>query len=119
MRSLGRDERLNVLSDINPEVAQFLVEEYANEACPSDGEVYCKIRRYHFQRNLNFEMRWWARLRGNRAQNLRSLLRHDEIRAAFDALLDLPGLWYGMQLSTIHKMMGLRFDEVSKTSLHH
>jgi hypothetical protein len=57
-------------------------------------------------------MRWWARLNGNRMQNLKMLLQHDELRAAFDALLDIPGLWYGMQLTTIHKMLALKFDEV-------
>jgi Protein of unknown function (DUF3723) len=105
-----------VFSDISHEVQQFLIEEYSNEATPTDGEIYRKIRQYHFQRNLNFEMRWWARLRGNRAQNLKSLLRHDELRAAFDALLDVPGLWDGMQLTTIHKMMALKFDEIGPIS---
>jgi hypothetical protein len=36
--------------------------------------------------------------------------------AAFDALLDVPGLWDGMQLTTIHKMMALKFDEVGPIS---
>lgn len=101
-----------MVPDISHEVQQFLIEEYSNEAIPTDGEIYRNIRQYHFQRNLSFEMRWWARLRGNRAQNLKSLLRHNEIRAGFDALLDVPGLWHGMQLTTIHKMLALKFDEV-------
>ena len=100
-------------TDISHEVLQFLVEEYSNEATPTDGEIYCKIRQYHFRRNLTFEMRWWARLRGNRPQNLKSLLQHDELRAAFDALLDMTGLWGGMQLTTIHKAMAMKLDEVS------
>ena len=100
-------------SDISHDVLQFLTEEYSNEAARKDGEIYRKIRQYHFERNLSFEMRWWARLKGNRAQNLKSILRHDEIRAAFDALLDMPGQWDGMQLTTIHKMMALKFDEVA------
>ena len=98
--------------DISHQVQQFLIEEYSNEAPRKDGEIYRKIRQYHFQRNLSFEIRWWARLRGNRAKNLKALLRHDEIRSAFGALLDVTGLWEGIQLTTIHKMMALKFDEV-------
>ena len=44
--------------------------------------------------------------------DLKSILRHDQITAAFDALLDMPGQWNGMQFTTIHKMMALKFDEV-------
>jgi Protein of unknown function (DUF3723) len=58
-------------------------------------------------------MRWWARLRGNRLNNLKGLLRHPELTAAFDALLNIPGLWGGMQLTTIHSLIALKFDEVS------
>lgn len=100
------------IPDITHEVQQFLIEEYSNEETPTDGEIYRKIRQYHFQRNLNFEMRWWARLRGSRTRNLKALLRHAEFTAAFDALLDVPGLWSGMQLTTIHKMIALRSEEV-------
>ena len=99
-------------TDISLDLSQFLTEEYSNEAIRTDGEIYRKIRQYHFERNLSFKMRWWARLKGNRAQNLKSILRHDDIRAAFDALLDIPGQWIGMRLTTIHKMMALKFDEV-------
>ena len=102
----------SAFSDISHQVQQFLIEEYSNEAPRTDGEIYRKIRQYYFQRNLSFEMRWWARLRGNRAKNLKALLRHDKIRSAFDALLDVTGLWQGMQLTTIHKMMALKFDDV-------
>lgn len=108
----GRDLDFADYGDINRDVAQFLIEEYANEADPTDGEIYCKIRKYHFERNLNFERRWWARLKGSRLRGLQRLLRHDEIRSAFDNLLDIPGQWYGMQLTTVNKMMGMKFEEV-------
>jgi Protein of unknown function (DUF3723) len=62
--------------DLSPEVRQYLIEEYSNEKVPSDGEIYRKIRQYHFQRNLSFEARWWARLKGCRARNLTTLLKH-------------------------------------------
>jgi hypothetical protein len=37
------------------------------------------------KKNPTFELRWWARLEGNRAKNLRSLFRNYELTAAFDA----------------------------------
>jgi hypothetical protein len=51
------------------------------------------MRRYHFQRNLGFEMRWKARLRGKRQSNLLTLIHNEPLMAAFDDLLDIPGLW--------------------------
>ncbi|KAI9769847.1 MAG: hypothetical protein M1840_003841 [Geoglossum simile] len=99
------------LADANRELKTCLIEEYSNEEKPSDGEIYCKIRHYHFQRNHSLEMRWWARLRGNRAKNLNTLLRHSDLTNAFDALLDIRGLWDGMMITTLHKMMAMKCDE--------
>ncbi len=46
--------------DISSKLRTLLTEEYANEAKPSDGEAYQKIREYHFQEQFNLEMRWWT-----------------------------------------------------------
>jgi len=102
------------LLDANREVQTCLIEEYSNEEKPTDGELYRKVRQYHFQHNLSFEMWRRARLRGNREQNLGGLLRYVEFTVAFDALLGIPGLWGGMKLTTLHKMIALKCDEVSK-----
>lgn len=48
--------------DISSKLRTLLTEEYANEAKPSDGEAYQKIREYHFQEQFNLEMQWWTRL---------------------------------------------------------
>jgi hypothetical protein len=32
-------------------------------------------------------------------------------------LLDIPGLWGGMRISTIHKMVALKCDEVGRCPL--
>jgi hypothetical protein len=72
------------------------------------------MRRYHFQRNFAFEMRWKARLRGKRQECLVSLTRNERMLAAFDDLLDIPGLWDGMQITTLHKMKALKCDTVSR-----
>ena len=62
-------------------------------------------------------MRWKAQLRGNRAQNLETLLRHEDLTDAFDALLDIPGLWDGMMFTTLHKMMAIQCDELGKATI--
>lgn len=59
-------------------------------------------------------MRWKACLRGNRLKNLKELLEDEELTAGFDALLDIPGLWGGMMITTLHKIMAMGCKDVSK-----
>lgn len=102
------------MPDANPELKTCLIEEYSNEEKPGEGEIYRKIRQYYLQRNLSFENRWWARLTPYGRKNLKGLLRRRELTAAFDVLLDIPGRWCGMKISTLYKMMAMKCDEVSK-----
>ena len=102
-------------TDVSHDLKLSLIEEYSNQQKPSDGEIYCKIRLYHYQRVISLEKRWWARLTPHRRKNLKRLFQHDELTAAFDALLDVPGLWGGMRISTLHKVMTMRCDEVGRS----
>lgn len=54
---------VTIIIGLNADVNTYFVEEYINEKQPSNGEIYCKMKRYHFQRNVRFEMRWKARKR--------------------------------------------------------
>lgn len=113
------------LSDISYELKTFLSEEYANEEKPCDGEIYRKIRKYHVLRMsvdcmvssatcYSLEMRWWARLKGQRAQNIRSLYKNGKLTAAFDALVKYPGLCDGgMMITTLHKLLAMKSPEAS------
>jgi hypothetical protein len=47
---------------------------------------------------------------------LKELLEDEEFTAGFDALLDIPGLWDGMRLTTLQKMMAMGCKDVSKHS---
>jgi hypothetical protein len=58
-------------------------------------------------------MRWWAWLSDHRTRCLKQLFCHDDFKTAFDDLLDIPGLWGGMRISTLNKMISIRCDEVS------
>lgn len=102
----------------DPELRAILVEEYSSEEKPSDGEIYRKVRHYERTGNVAFKKRWKARLSDHGRRSLRQLLDHGdgELAAGFDGLLGIPGLWddkkRGMRLSTVHKMIGMRCDEV-------
>ena len=56
-------------------------------------------------------------MRGQRAENLTTLLRDDELTDAFDALLIIPGVWDGMMITTLHKMMAMKCKKVSRTAI--
>jgi hypothetical protein len=113
------------LSDISYELRTFLAEEYANEEKPCDGEIYRKIRFYKaLATNVDsmvssatchsLEMRWWARLKGRRADYLKSMLEISRLAASFDALSRITGLCdSGMKITTLHKVRALRCYDVS------
>lgn len=75
--------------------------------------MYRKIRQYHFQRHHNLEAKWISWLRGNRAKNLKGLIRQPDLADAFDALLDIPGLWDGMKLTMLPNVVAFPCREVS------
>lgn len=106
---LGSTKRI---LDISPELQTALIEEYTNERQPSDGEIYRKIRQYQQEHNARFQKRWWARLSANKAKRLRQLQKNIDISSAFDALLPIPGVWSGMSIGYLAKVMALDSDEV-------
>lgn len=91
-----------------------MVDEYANERDPSDGEIYRKLRQYQNEYNAPFQKRWWARLSENKVKRLRQLFSPDniDICAAFDALLPIPGMWGGMSIGSLNRVLALKCDEV-------
>jgi Protein of unknown function (DUF3723) len=44
---------------------------------------------------------------------INQLLRHEALSNAFDTLLVFPGLWSGLELGNIQKMLVLRCNEVN------
>ncbi|KAL4899385.1 hypothetical protein BDW74DRAFT_171560 [Aspergillus multicolor] len=104
------------LSDMSAELKTSLVEEYSNEKPPTDGEIYRKIRQYDSEHNSRFRKRWWSRLTPNKEKRLKALFAHDEFRDAFDKLLPIPGLWFGLRIGSLAKLMAVKCDEVGETS---
>ena len=109
---LGEENLTLALLDIGQELRTTLIEEYSNERTPGDGEIYRKLRQYQGEHNSRFQNRWWSWLSLNKSNRLRQLFKHVELSAAFDALLGIPGLWGGMRIGMVHKVMGLKCDEV-------
>ncbi len=104
------------MADANHELQTALIEEYANEKPPSAGEIYCKIHKYTQERDLYSEGRWRSRLSKNDTRCLKQLSRHSDLKAAFDDLLDLPGLWGDMRISTLNKLISMGCKEVRLSS---
>ena len=103
----------NILADINPGLQATLIDEYSNEKAPSDGEVYYKVRQYEREANAQFKKRWMARLSSNKEKRFRQLSSHEDVCAAFDALLAIPALLvHGMKLGSLPQALALKCDEV-------
>jgi hypothetical protein len=104
------------LLDLNSDLEIWLTEGFVNEEGPGDGELYYKIRMYNKEQRSSLEAKWTTWLKGNRAANLNGLTKHKGMTEAFDALLDIPGLWQDMQLTKLHKLIGLYTHEVWRLS---
>lgn len=57
------------------------------------------------------EWRWWEKLSKRKQDFLRSFLKHP-LRKSFDKLLFIPGIWRGLNIGVLDKVMALRCDEV-------
>ncbi|KAI1906769.1 hypothetical protein LOZ65_006832, partial [Ophidiomyces ophidiicola] len=99
------------LDDISSGLQTSLIDEYSNARPPSDGEVYRKVRQYQHEANSRFEERWISRLSANKVKRLRQLNSHTHVRAAFDAMLAIPGLWGGLHIGSFARVLALNCDE--------
>jgi hypothetical protein len=107
------------LWNLGPGLAATLVEEYANNEW-HPGEIYHRMRQCHRQKNqgidnLWFEKRWWAHLSCHEQRNVAALSHYDDIMSTCDDLLDVPGLRKDWRLTTWHKILSMRIDEVRHT----
>ncbi|OQE71137.1 hypothetical protein PENNAL_c0111G05900 [Penicillium nalgiovense] len=108
--------------DIGAELRTSLVEEYANERKPTDGEIYRKIRQYEGDYDEIFRERWFVRLSRNNQERLDQLdnKKNRRVRGAFDRLLTIPGLWPGgMRISVVHRLIASGCVEEAINYLHH
>lgn len=105
------------MPDLNADLEIWLTEGFVNEERPADGEVFCKIRQYNDEQRPSLKAKWTAWLKGKREDNLKGLIKHEEMANAFDVLRAIPGLWGGMMLTKLHKLMALHAHEVWRLPL--
>ncbi|PYH76418.1 hypothetical protein BO82DRAFT_426169 [Aspergillus uvarum CBS 121591] len=108
------------LDDIGEDLKTALVEEYANQKKPTDGEIYRKIRQYEDEGNEAFRERWFVRLSANNQDRIKQLGKeaNRRLRRGFDRLLLIPGLWqHGMRISMIHRLIATNCIEEILTYL--
>jgi hypothetical protein len=99
--------------DTPSETLTQIIESYAHEQRPCDGEIFRKIRLYHRDNDEDSENRWWACLQKSKLKDLRQLLKRRDLVFAFDGLIDMPGLWTKVQIGALHRLLALKCDEVS------
>lgn len=83
-----------------------------SEEMPPDREIFRKIllnRRLHEELSEN---QWWAYIDNSKPKDLRQLLKNRPLAAAFESLVDMPGLWAKLQLGALHRLLVLKCDEV-------
>jgi hypothetical protein len=109
-----------VNADSDSDWQRELSEEYSNSTNFSDGEIYRKIRQYSSDgsdSNYFAEKKWWARLTKKKRNFLKRLLKHKGFRKAFDALRGIPGIWPGLNIGVLDKIIAMKCDEVSNKSI--
>lgn len=98
-----------------------LQERYSNNRRPPDGLVYERIRRYEGyledQVNRFAANNWWVVLEAmcgsKKAKYLRAFFKHPTLPQKLDQLLPIQGLWEGMRIGLLHKVLAMRCDQVS------
>jgi hypothetical protein len=104
--------KLTSLPETPEKILTRLIESYSHEQRPTDGEIFRKIRFYHHQQDQVAEDRWWACLDKSKPRDLRQLLKRPKLISAFDRLIDMPGLWQGVQIGALHRLLVLKCEEV-------
>jgi hypothetical protein len=99
-------------TDASKELRTALAEEYANQAPPSDGEIYYKVRLYDRERSFWFKSRWRAFLSDYGRRCLEEVIERESLASIIDDLVAIPGLRPGLRLSSLSKAISKKCDEV-------
>lgn len=106
---------------LQEEFVRSLRERFPNDQRPPDGLIYERIRYYEGYLdgpvNRIAANHWWAALErvsgSKKGKYLRAFFKHPTLPQAFDALLPIAGIWEGMRIGVLHKLVAMRCDEVS------
>ena len=99
-----------------PEPVKFQISEsYGHENTFKDGHIVRMILKYHLMGPKQAEMRWRGRLTKTKLHNLNKLLKLDGFGAALSKLLNFPGIWSGLELGSLHRLLYLKCNEVGRS----
>ncbi|KAJ5642610.1 hypothetical protein N7490_006610 [Penicillium lividum] len=105
--------------NMRDKLVRALKERFPNDNRPPDGLIYERIRYYEgLPDGISNRMaanNWWAALetapRSKKRKYLRLFLKHPTLPQKLDSLLDIVGLWEGMRIGLLHKVIAMRCDE--------
>ncbi|KAJ5861960.1 hypothetical protein N7455_006028 [Penicillium solitum] len=112
---------------LQKEFVRSLQERFPNDHRPPDGLIYQRIRYYEGYMdgpiNRAAANHWWAILerapRSKKGKYLRTFFKHPTLPEAFDELLPIAGIWEGMRIGLLHKLVAMRCDEPLLCYLNH
>ena len=103
------------LTALSREVQTQMEEMFLNENAYSDGQILRKIRYYRQQGNTDEENKWWTRLTDSKTDNVKQLLKNEDLASIVYDLLEIPGLWDTVQVGPLNRILPLQCDEVILT----
>lgn len=88
-------------------------EEHSNSRQFCDGDIYRNLRFHQAQGNLEQEGKWKARLTERKRKTVEQMRRKVGIlNRGFDRLLPFIGLWAGLRLGCLNRLLPMRYPEV-------
>ncbi|PMB67544.1 hypothetical protein BM221_007214 [Beauveria bassiana] len=112
------------LNDISDDLRLLLSDGFDYQKPPDDGTYYVTIRSFqghHGEKNRFFENLWLGRLATNaNKRDLFDQLSTDKILcSSFDELLEIPALFGGFWLGSIHHLIRMKCPELHRSYLNH
>ena len=105
----ARNRNNNTLDD---DVTSQWKDQFYHQSKFSDGEIYRKVA-FFMDKKIQSEVDvWMVRTSPCKRVAIKQLLKRDDFKAAFNALLQFPGLWGGFELGNIQRLLALCCDEV-------
>lgn len=92
-------------------------DDYYHQTAFSDGEIYCKVWGFREQDAKAQENLWMSRLSAPKQDSLNRLMRRNGFAKALEALFDFPGLWGGLELGNVRRLLAMKCDEVGSSAI--
>ncbi|KAM3474863.1 hypothetical protein MY5147_004063 [Beauveria neobassiana] len=111
-------------NDISDDLRLLLSDGFDYQKPPDDGTYYVTIRSFqghHGEKNRFFENLWLGRLATNaNKRDMFDQLSTDKILcSSFDELLEIPALFGGFWLGSIHHLIRMKCPELHRSYLNH